>query len=380
MHATKWGISISTLAAALDSVLTSLGGSAIQGEQLSGPHGNQRYLEGSLGTDKGYTGQFVDAVTGLDYYNARWYDPVSGRFLSPDTVQGNAQGMDPYAYVEGNPETRTDPTGQRLCDPTGYGGCKPPPTKNPPADPTGGCGSGRHLTDSGCAPDGSTCPSGMQSGKGGCDYTGGDCRGLTYNGCQQFKQKQRKEEEAYQDAAKARDHFQFLANLFEGPLALMGQLVIDFILNALGWISAGPIGSLVANIVGGVLAGLSVLGMMAGDLAQVFRGETNEQDLRSGPGYSWFTRANLAADGSQIQNVITSVGGMFETGGSAFSAYTVMDGLLAGGIVGFSKVVLSFIAGGASFGIAMAVTVAAGAAVLSQQAQGYLNQEEADLS
>jgi RHS repeat-associated protein len=96
---------------ALDSVLTSLSGSEIQGEQLCGPYGNQRDLEGSLGTDKGYTGQFADSVTGLDYYNARWYDPVSGQFVSPDSVQGNAQGMDPYAYVEGNPETRTDPTG-----------------------------------------------------------------------------------------------------------------------------------------------------------------------------------------------------------------------------------------------------------------------------
>jgi hypothetical protein len=36
---------------------------------------------------------------------------VVGQFLSADTVQGNAQGMDPYAYVGGNPETRTDPTG-----------------------------------------------------------------------------------------------------------------------------------------------------------------------------------------------------------------------------------------------------------------------------
>jgi hypothetical protein len=34
-----------------------------------------------------------------------------GQFLSADQVQGNAQGMDPYAYVMGNPETQTDPTG-----------------------------------------------------------------------------------------------------------------------------------------------------------------------------------------------------------------------------------------------------------------------------
>ena len=35
-------------------------------------------------------------------------------FLSADTLQGNAQGMNPYAYVDGNPETRTDPSGQAI--------------------------------------------------------------------------------------------------------------------------------------------------------------------------------------------------------------------------------------------------------------------------
>ena len=33
-------------------------------------------------------------------------------FLSADKVQGNWQGMNPYGYVDGNPETRSDPTGQ----------------------------------------------------------------------------------------------------------------------------------------------------------------------------------------------------------------------------------------------------------------------------
>jgi len=62
---------------------------------------------------KGFTSQYADAVTGLDYYNARYYDPVAGVFLSADSVQGNMQGMNPYGYVGGNPETRNDPTG--LC-------------------------------------------------------------------------------------------------------------------------------------------------------------------------------------------------------------------------------------------------------------------------
>jgi len=39
-----------------------------------------------------------------------------GQFVSADSVQGNLVGMDPYAYVGGNPETWTDPSG-RMVDP-----------------------------------------------------------------------------------------------------------------------------------------------------------------------------------------------------------------------------------------------------------------------
>ena len=53
-------------------------------------------------------------LTGLDYYVSRYYDPVAGVFLSADTKEGNAQGMNPYAYVAQNPETLTDPSGQMI--------------------------------------------------------------------------------------------------------------------------------------------------------------------------------------------------------------------------------------------------------------------------
>jgi RHS repeat-associated protein len=88
----------------------------IVGSQLYGPYGASRYTNGSLPTTIGFTGQHADTVSGLDYYNARYYDPVVGQFLSPDMKQGNAAGMDPYAYVGGNPESRTDPTGQYYTD------------------------------------------------------------------------------------------------------------------------------------------------------------------------------------------------------------------------------------------------------------------------
>ena len=98
------------LGSVIGTISATAGSAAVQGNQAYGPYGNSRYQAGTMGTAKGFTGQYQDA-TGLDYYNARYYDPVVGRFLSADTVQGNGVGMDPYAYVGDNPETNTDPTG-----------------------------------------------------------------------------------------------------------------------------------------------------------------------------------------------------------------------------------------------------------------------------
>jgi len=63
----------------------------------------------------------VRCLTNLDYYNARYYDPVAGIFMSADTRQGNLQGMRPYDYVGGNPETKNDPKGQRVACPVPNG-------------------------------------------------------------------------------------------------------------------------------------------------------------------------------------------------------------------------------------------------------------------
>src|SRR5260370_32006701 len=67
-------------------------------------------------TDYGFTGQHADSASGLDYYNARYYDPLAGQFASADTVLPGGGydiwGLSRYAYVEDNPETRSDPTGR----------------------------------------------------------------------------------------------------------------------------------------------------------------------------------------------------------------------------------------------------------------------------
>src|SRR6266480_1181706 len=65
-----------------------------------------------------YTGQAYDAPSGLYYYRARYYDPATGRFLSPDPA-GMVDGPNRYAYVAGNPVSFVDPTGTRV------GSCMP---------------------------------------------------------------------------------------------------------------------------------------------------------------------------------------------------------------------------------------------------------------
>ena len=55
-----------------------------------------------------WTGAPRDLQTGLYRLGVRWYDPVTGRFTTPDPT---AQETNPYAYAGGNPSNRIDPTG-----------------------------------------------------------------------------------------------------------------------------------------------------------------------------------------------------------------------------------------------------------------------------
>ena len=55
-----------------------------------------------------FTGKDYDEVTGLYYFNARWYDPQLGRFTSEDPVR---DGINWHVYTYNNPLKYTDPTG-----------------------------------------------------------------------------------------------------------------------------------------------------------------------------------------------------------------------------------------------------------------------------
>ncbi|NLF08266.1 MAG: RHS repeat-associated core domain-containing protein [Pirellulaceae bacterium] len=71
--------------------------------------GNVTVLVGSL-TDTRYlyTCQEYDLTTGFYYYDARWYDPAVGKFVSEDPI---AADLNMYRYVGNNPVLFVDPSG-----------------------------------------------------------------------------------------------------------------------------------------------------------------------------------------------------------------------------------------------------------------------------
>jgi RHS repeat-associated protein len=78
------------------------------------PYGAARYDTANQQTIYRYTGQRIEAGTGLYDYGARWYDPLIGRFLAADSIvpnPGDSQALNRYMYVAGNPVKYVDPSG-----------------------------------------------------------------------------------------------------------------------------------------------------------------------------------------------------------------------------------------------------------------------------
>jgi len=64
--------------------------------------------------DYKFTGKPFDSETGLYYYGARYYNPLIGRFITPDTIvqaPSNPQSLNRYSYCLNNPVNRIDPSG-----------------------------------------------------------------------------------------------------------------------------------------------------------------------------------------------------------------------------------------------------------------------------
>jgi RHS repeat-associated protein len=81
-----------------------------------------------------------DINTGLYYYGYRWYDPLTGRWLSQDPI-GEMGGLNLYGFVENDGVNAWDFLGQRPdhpgCDPKirNPDGSLDPPGSPPPAHP-----------------------------------------------------------------------------------------------------------------------------------------------------------------------------------------------------------------------------------------------------
>ena len=97
------------------SLQTDRSGNQIQHYEYSA-FGQTRYTQSTnvFKVSRLYTGQILDDSTGLYYYNARYYDPILGRFTQPDdTIPDlfNPQSFNRYSYCVNNPLRFTDPSG-----------------------------------------------------------------------------------------------------------------------------------------------------------------------------------------------------------------------------------------------------------------------------
>jgi len=96
------------------------------------PFGGERQYLASVGDQHfKFTGKERDAESGLDYFGARYYSSIMGRWMSPDwsddsspipyATMNSPQTLNLYAYVNNNPTTDVDILGHDPTPPSGPG-------------------------------------------------------------------------------------------------------------------------------------------------------------------------------------------------------------------------------------------------------------------
>ena len=96
--------------------LTTDASGAVVAESRYLPYGQERWAEGTLPTDFTFTGQ-RGSDFGLMDYRARFYSPLLGRFVSPDTIvpePTSSGGFNRYRYTRNNPLKYVDPSGHHI--------------------------------------------------------------------------------------------------------------------------------------------------------------------------------------------------------------------------------------------------------------------------
>ena len=86
------------------------GNGAVLWEDATNPFGIQAGSRGTMQSGVLFTGKVFDPDADMYYFNARWYNPETGRFASEDPAR---DGVNWYAYVGNNPLKYTDPSGLR---------------------------------------------------------------------------------------------------------------------------------------------------------------------------------------------------------------------------------------------------------------------------
>jgi RHS repeat-associated protein len=84
------------------------------GDEATPPGSSERMRFAGQERDLGSLTSIADDI---DYMHARYYRPLFGRFLSPDSAAGDPkvpQGWNRYSYVQGKPVIAVDPTGRVL--------------------------------------------------------------------------------------------------------------------------------------------------------------------------------------------------------------------------------------------------------------------------
>jgi RHS repeat-associated protein len=105
------------------SMLVSVSG-AIEDESDYYPYGGERQITNTVNNHYKFTGKERDIETGLDYFGARYYSNVSGRFVTPDKLlmgvdrMYEPQRLNLYSYASNNPVRFVDPTGRNPIDAT----------------------------------------------------------------------------------------------------------------------------------------------------------------------------------------------------------------------------------------------------------------------
>ena len=94
---------------------TNASGSAVSWREDYTPYGEERQDPAGNDDDESFTGHVRDDALGLVYMQARYQDPVIGRFLSPDPVQfrlDRPQMFNRYSYANNDPVNAVDPDGR----------------------------------------------------------------------------------------------------------------------------------------------------------------------------------------------------------------------------------------------------------------------------